>query len=205
MARDLNKITISGHLGKDVELKVIPSGSAMAKFSVASGRSLKQQDGTYKDQTEWFNVVAWERLAETCANFLKKGSHVIIEGRVQTRDWLDEQGQKRYMTEVIATEMYMLDKKQDGGGGSNNSEVDDNWDNAEPASTFSNSRGNSGNTNSGNASSGGNTRSSGNASSGGNTNARSNTNTGNTNSRNTPSRPASRYQADEVEPEDIPF
>lgn len=204
MARDLNKITISGRLGKDVELKVIQSGSAVAKFTVASGRSFKQPDGNYKEQTEWFNVVAWEKLAETCANFLKKGSHVIIEGRVQTRDWLDEQGQKRYMTEVIASDMYMLDKRQDGGGGNNNSEVDDSWDNAEPASTFSNNRGNSGNTNS----SGGNTRSSGNSGNAnagsGNANPRPNA-SGNTNTRNTPSRPASRYQADEVEPEDIPF
>lgn len=202
MARDINKVTISGHLGKDVELKVIPSGSAMAKFSVASGRAVKQQDGTFKDHTEWFNVIAWERLAETCANYLKKGSHVLIEGRIQTRDWLDDQGQKRYMTEVVATDLYMLDKKQDGGGGNNNSEVDDNWDNAEPASTFANNRSNSSNANSGNTNPRGN---SGNANTGGNTtNSRSNATT-TPNPRGNASRPTSRYQADEVEPEDIPF
>jgi len=121
MARDLNKVMLTGRLGKDVELRVTPGGSSVATFSVASSRNIKEGDG-WKEQTEWFRVVAWEKLAETCANFLKKGSHVFIEGRLQTREWQDNTGQKRYSTEVIASEMYMLDSKrsQEEGGGGNN-------------------------------------------------------------------------------------
>ncbi|HEX2912058.1 MAG TPA: single-stranded DNA-binding protein [Chloroflexia bacterium] len=115
MSKDLNKVMISGRLGKDVELRVTPNGSSVSTFSVASSRSLKQSDGSYKEQTEWFRVVAWEKLAETCANFLKKGSHVFIEGRLQTREWQDQEGQKHQVTEVIATEMYMLGAKRQEG------------------------------------------------------------------------------------------
>ena len=125
MARDLNKVMLTGRLGKEVELRVTPNGTSVATFSVASGRNMKQPDGSYKEQTEWFRVVAWDRLAETCSNYLKKGSHVFIEGRLQTREWQDQQGQKRYSTEVIASDMVMLDSKrqsQEDGG--------DAWDNA---------------------------------------------------------------------------
>ncbi len=120
MARDLNKVMLTGRLGKDVELRVTPSGSAVATFSVASGRSVKQSDGSYQDQTEWFRVVAWEKLAETCSNFLKKGSHVYIEGRVQTRKYMDKNNQEQTIVEVIANEMLMLESKrgQEEGGGS---------------------------------------------------------------------------------------
>jgi single-strand DNA-binding protein len=118
MARDLNKVMLTGRLGKDVELRVTPNGSSVATFSVASSRNIKDGD-SWKEQTEWFRVVAWEKLAETCANYLKKGSHVFIEGRLQTREWTDNTGQKRYSTEVIANDMYMLDSKrnQEEGGG----------------------------------------------------------------------------------------
>jgi single-strand DNA-binding protein len=117
MAKDLNKVMLTGRLGKDVELRVTPSGSSVATFSVASSRNVRDGD-SWKEQTEWFRVVAWEKLAETCANYLKKGSHVFIEGRLQTREWQDNSGQKRYSTEVIATDMYMLDSKrgQEEGG-----------------------------------------------------------------------------------------
>jgi single-strand DNA-binding protein len=111
MARDLNKVMLTGRLGKDVDLRVTPNGRAVATFSVASGRNVKEGD-TWKEQTEWFRVIAWEKLAETCANYLKKGSHVFIEGRLQTKEWQDKEGQKRYTTEVIASDMYMLDSKR---------------------------------------------------------------------------------------------
>jgi len=137
---------LTGRLGKDVELRVTPNGRSVATFTVASGRSVREGDG-YKDQTEWFRVVAWEKLAETCSNYLHKGSHVFIEGRLQTREWQDKEGQKRYSTEVIATDMTMLDAKgQNTGGG--NSDINDAWDNA-------------GNPNAGGRSSGGNNRSRG--------------------------------------------
>ena len=121
MSRDINKVMVSGRLGRDVELRITPSGSSVATFSVASSRSSKQGDGQFKEQTEWFRVVAWEKLAETCASFLKKGSHVFIEGRLQTRDWTDPQGQKHQTTEVIASEMTMLSSRQDGERAEGNS------------------------------------------------------------------------------------
>lgn len=131
MAKDMNKVTLSGRLGRDVELRVTPNGRSVATFTVASGRSIKEGDA-WKDQTEWFRVVAWEKLAETCANYLHKGSHVLLEGRLQTREWQDKEGQKRSTTEVIASEMYLLDKRQESGGA-------DSWDNA-PAAPASNNR-----------------------------------------------------------------
>ena len=116
MAKDLNKVMLSGRLGKEVEYKVLTSGATIATFSVASGRKVKEGDA-YKDQTEWFRVVAWDKLAETCSQYLHKGSHVMIEGRLQTREYQDQQGQKRYSTEVIASDMLMLDnKRQDEDG-----------------------------------------------------------------------------------------
>jgi single-strand DNA-binding protein len=122
MAKDLNKVMLTGRLGKDVELRVTPNGSSVATFSVASSRNIKDGDG-WKEQTEWFNVVAWEKLAETCANYLHKGSRVFIEGRLQTREY-EKDGQKRYFTEVIANDLIMLDSKKAESG--------DNWD-SEPA------------------------------------------------------------------------
>ncbi len=124
MARDLNKVMLTGRLGKTPELRYLPNGTAVATFSVASGRSVKQTDGSYQEQTEWFRVVAWEKLAETCANYLKTGSHVFIEGRMQTRKYQDkETNLEKQITEVVANEMLMLDSKrsqeEDGGGSSN--------------------------------------------------------------------------------------
>lgn len=110
MARDLNKVMLTGRLGKDVEMRYTPGGQAVSTFSVASSRNIKDGEG-WKEQTEWFRVVAWEKLAENCAKLLKKGTHVYIEGRLQTREWTDQQGQKRYTTEVIANDMMLLDKK----------------------------------------------------------------------------------------------
>lgn len=178
MAKDLNKVMLSGRLGKDVDLKYLPSGAAVATFSVASGRRVKQADGNYNDQTEWFRVVAWEKLAETCGQYLKKGSHVMVEGRLQTREWQDKEGQKRYSTEVIATDMYMLDgKRQDGGGDAAGGE--DDWENT--------------------GNSGGNNRS--------NAGAANNRNAGAANNRgNGAGRGANQYGGDDgVETEDIPF
>jgi single-strand DNA-binding protein len=129
MAKDLNKVMLTGRLGKDVELRVTPNGSSVATFSVASSRNVKDGDG-WKEQTEWFNVVAWEKLAETCANYLHKGSRVYIEGRLQTREY-EKDGQKRYFTEVITNDLIMLDSKKQESG--------DNWDSeAAPAPAANN-------------------------------------------------------------------
>lgn len=131
MARDLNKVMLTGRLGKDVELRVTPNGRSVATFTVASSRNIKDGDN-WKEQTEWFKVVAWEKLAETCSNYLHKGSHVFIEGRLQTREYQDKDGKKQFWTEVIATDMTMLDPK---GQNSGSGDINDAWDNAgSPAS-----------------------------------------------------------------------
>jgi single-strand DNA-binding protein len=138
--RDVNKVIVTGRLGKEVELRVIPSGTSVATFSVASSRNVKDGDG-YKEVTEWFKIVAWDKLGENCSSLLKKGSHVYIEGRLQTRDYLDKEGQKRYSTELIATEMTILDSKKDsearqtagvGAGVSSDNDFDDDSENGIP-------------------------------------------------------------------------
>jgi len=113
--RGLNKVMIIGNLGGDPEMKYTPSGKAITTFRVAVGRTFRSPEGENRDETEWFRVVAWDKLAETCNQYLHKGSKVYIEGRLQTRTWKDNNGQDRYMTEVVANEMMMLDSRQGGG------------------------------------------------------------------------------------------
>jgi single-strand DNA-binding protein len=117
MSKDLNKVQLTGRLGKDPEIRITPQGNTVTQFTVASNRSWKTADGQGRDDTEWFSVVAWNKLGEICGEYLRKGSRVYIEGRLQTRSWEDqESGQKRYKTEVIASDMIMLDSKRDMGG-----------------------------------------------------------------------------------------
>lgn len=116
MAKDLNKVMLTGHLGADPEMRYTPQGSAVTTFRVASGRTWKSADGTQHDDTEWFRVVAWDKLGEICNQYLAKGTRVYVEGRLQTRKWTDQQtGQDRYSTEVIANDMIILSSKQDRG------------------------------------------------------------------------------------------
>ncbi len=122
MARGLNKVLLIGNLGKDPEMKYMPSGTPMTTFSVAVSRSRRTPEGENKDETEWFRIVAWEKLAETCNEYLRKGSKVYIEGRLQTREYQGQDGQTRQSVEVIANEMLMLDSKQSGSGGFSGSE-----------------------------------------------------------------------------------
>lgn len=111
-SRSLNKVTIIGNLGKDPELRYTNSGVPVATFSVATNEQWKDSEGNPQERTEWHNVVAWQKLAEICAEYLKKGSKVYIEGRIQTRSWDDKNtGQKRSVTEVVANDMIMLDSK----------------------------------------------------------------------------------------------
>jgi single-strand DNA-binding protein len=117
MARGgLNKVMIIGNLGKDPEMKFTPSGKPVTTFSVAVGRMYKTPEGESREETEWFRVVAWNQLAEICNQYLHKGNKVYVEGRLQTRTWKDNSGQDRYMTEVIANDMQMLDTRQAGQG-----------------------------------------------------------------------------------------
>ena len=116
MAKDLNKVMLTGHLGADPEMRYTESGNAVTSFRVASGRSWKSEDGTQHDDTEWFRVVAWNKLGEICNQYLSKGARVYIEGRLQTRQWQDQEGVTRYSTEVIANDMIMLSNRQDRQG-----------------------------------------------------------------------------------------
>jgi single-strand DNA-binding protein len=113
MAKDLNKVMLTGHLGADPEMRYTSQGSAVTTFRVASGRTWKSADGTQHDDTEWFRVVAWDKLGEICNQYLTKGTRVYVEGRLQTRKWQDKEGQDRYTTEVIASDMIILSSRQD--------------------------------------------------------------------------------------------
>src|SRR4051812_28004590 len=115
MPRGLNKVMLIGNLGADPEMKYTPSGVPVTTFRVAVSRSWRTPEGENREETEWFRVVAWRKLAEVCNEYLRKGSKVYIEGRLQTRKWQDQQGQDRYSTEVQADEMMMLDGRQEGG------------------------------------------------------------------------------------------
>jgi single-strand DNA-binding protein len=113
MAKDLNKVMLTGHLGADPEMRYTSQGSAVTTFRVASGRRWKSADGVDHDDTEWFRVVAWDKLGEICNQYLTKGTRVYVEGRLQTRKWQDQTGADRYSTEVIANDMIILSSRQD--------------------------------------------------------------------------------------------
>ena len=108
MARGLNKVMVIGHVGRDPEMRYIPSGKPVTSFSVATSRSWTNSEGERRRQTEWFNVVAWGNLAEICKQHICKGQQVYVEGRLQTRSWEDHEGKKRFRTELVANEMILL-------------------------------------------------------------------------------------------------
>ena len=108
MSRDLNKVMIIGHLGREPEMRYTPSGRPVTTFTVATSRSWNSADGERHSDTEWFNIVAWGNLAEICKQYLTKGQQVYVEGRMQTRRWEDKEGVKHSTVEVIASEMMML-------------------------------------------------------------------------------------------------
>lgn len=113
----VNKVILVGNLGKDPELRYTPSGAAVATFSLATTERYKDRDGNRQEKTEWHNIVAWRQLAEICGKFLHKGKQVYIEGRIQTRSYDDRDGNKRYITEIVADQMQMLGRAGDEGGG----------------------------------------------------------------------------------------
>src|SRR5437870_7161829 len=116
MAKSLNKVMLLGNLGKDPEVKYTPSGTPVAKLTLATNYRYKDKNEQWQDQTEWHNVVLWQRLAEIAGEYLKKGSKVYIEGRLQTRSWEDKQtNQKKYMTEVVANDLVLLGGRGEGG------------------------------------------------------------------------------------------
>jgi len=112
MARGINKVILVGNIGNDPETRFLPNGNPVASFSVATSEAWKdKQTGEKQERTEWHRVVAFNRLGEIAGEYLRKGSKVYIEGSLRTRKWQDQQGADRYMTEIIAAELQMLDGK----------------------------------------------------------------------------------------------
>ena len=116
MARGVNKVILIGNLGGDPEVRYSPSGSAVANLTIATSETWKDKvSGERKEKTEWHRVVLFTRLGEIAGEYLKKGSKVYIEGRLQTRKWQDKSGNDRYTTEIVGSELQMLDSRASGG------------------------------------------------------------------------------------------
>ena len=111
MANGLNKAILIGNLGRDPEVRYTPSGLAVANFSIATSETWTKKEGEKETRTEWHRIVAFGKLGEICAEYLAKGKQIYIEGRIQTRDWEDKEGVKRYTTEIVASQMIMLGSK----------------------------------------------------------------------------------------------
>jgi len=114
----LNKVMIIGNLGADPEMRYTANGNAVTTFNVATNESWTDGSGERRERTEWFSVVTWNRLAETCGQYLTKGRQVYVEGRLQTRSWDGQDGQKRYRTEVVADTVRFLGTRDGGAGDS---------------------------------------------------------------------------------------
>lgn len=120
MARGVNKVILIGNLGRDPEVRYMPNGGAVANLALATSESWKDKNtGEQQEKTEWHRVVLFRRLAEIAGEYLKKGSKVYIEGKLQTKKWQDNQGQDRYTTEIVANELQMLDSRGAGASGGN--------------------------------------------------------------------------------------
>ncbi|MFH1977522.1 MAG: single-stranded DNA-binding protein [Pseudomonadota bacterium] len=113
----LNKAIIIGRLGRDPEIRYTPGGVAVANFSVATSEEWKDKESNEKkERTEWHRIVAFGRLGEICGEYLSKGKQIYVEGRIQTRSWEDKDGNKKYTTEIVASDVQFLDKKDSGSG-----------------------------------------------------------------------------------------
>jgi single-strand DNA-binding protein len=133
MARGINKVILVGNLGQDPESRTTPGGTTVTNIRIATSESWRdKQSGEMKENTEWHGVVLWNKLGEIAAEYLKKGSQVYIEGRLQTRKWQDKQGNDRYTTEIVASEMQMLGGRGGGGGGA----AQETRDSREPSKGF---------------------------------------------------------------------
>lgn len=106
----LNKVLLIGNVGKDPEMRYTPTGNPVTSFTLATNRTYQTSDGQTKKETEWFNIVAWSKLAEQCNQLLARGKKVFVEGRIQTRSWEGQDGQKRSRVEVIANRVMLLDR-----------------------------------------------------------------------------------------------
>jgi single-strand DNA-binding protein len=114
MAKSVNKVILVGNVGKDPEIKVAGSGASSATCSLATSDRTKDQQGNWTDRTEWHSLVAFQRTAEIIRDYVKKGSKLYIEGRIQTRSWDDKDGQKKYRTEIIVNDLVLLSGRGEG-------------------------------------------------------------------------------------------
>ena len=117
MSRSVNKAIILGNLTRDPEMRYTPQGNSVTSFAVATNRQWNTEEGSTREAVEFHNIVAWNKLAELCVQLLKKGTKVYIEGRLQTRTWDDQKGQKHYKTEIIADDMVVVSSKFDRPSG----------------------------------------------------------------------------------------
>ncbi|MBL7976282.1 MAG: single-stranded DNA-binding protein [Candidatus Kapabacteria bacterium] len=127
MSRSLNKVMLIGNVGKDPEVNYTPSGIPVAQFRLATTEQWRDKDGQYQEHTEWHTIVAWRGLAEVIGKLVHRGSRIYVEGKLQTRIFDDQHGNKKYFTEVVADNMLMLDSKktEDSGGGGYDTSVGD--------------------------------------------------------------------------------
>jgi single-strand DNA-binding protein len=118
MAKSVNKVILLGNVGKEPEIKVLPSGQPVANFSIATSDRYKDQQGNFQDRTEWHNITAYGKLAEIVRDYVKKGNKLYIEGRLTTRSWDDKDTQKKvYRTEIVVADLSLLSGRDDQGGG----------------------------------------------------------------------------------------
>src|SRR5271154_5398083 len=119
MAKSVNKVILLGNVGKDPEIKVLPSGQPVANFSIATSERFKDQQGNFQDRTEWHNLAAFGKLAEIVRDYVKKGNKLYVEGRLTTRSWDDkESGKKVYRTEIVLNDISLLSGRGEDGGSS---------------------------------------------------------------------------------------
>jgi len=111
----VNKVILIGRLGADPEVRYAPSGAPVANFRVATNRVWKDREGNVQESTEWHRIVAWNRMAEVIKEYVKKGHRIYVEGRIQYREWEDQNGQRRFTTEIIATDIQMLESASGRG------------------------------------------------------------------------------------------
>ncbi|MYE54564.1 MAG: single-stranded DNA-binding protein [Chloroflexi bacterium] len=112
----LNKMLVIGNVGRDPEMRYTPSGSAVTSFSLAVSRRYTPPNGEPQEETEWFDITAWNRLAETCNNYVTRGMKVYVEGRLRSRSWVGQDGQTRFRNEIVANTVTFLNRPQGGGG-----------------------------------------------------------------------------------------
>jgi single-strand DNA-binding protein len=117
MARSVNKVILVGNVGKDPEVKLLASGTSVANFTLATNERFKDKSGEFQERTEWHSLVAYQRLAEIIRDYVKKGSKLYAEGRIQTRSWDDKDNQKHYKTEIVVNDVVLLSGRGEGESG----------------------------------------------------------------------------------------